>query len=437
MLGVKKPLHLLKMGGVAMLATFGLQFPVSASEMSRDVPLEIEKVAYEAPWKRYPKWAKKRSTDWKDYSNLRYQVASPVSFLQKVDKTVEADPEVILNDPERSIAGNPKRGKELVADRSRGGSCFACHILPGSDLPGNVGINISNIGIWGRTDEYLFNYIYDPRIYNPTSVMPPWGAHGIFTKAEIRDIVAYLKILSKPVKFKDGDLNNPDRRPVPVEDRDNLDEFTNPAVLVIETAEELYAKKGATGKACVDCHAKPETEFAIWSTNMPKVSTRLNKVLGVEEFVTRHARATTGEDYLMQSDENTALSVYLRYLANGHPIAIDKRDHNTQLAIKRGEDLMHLPVGQLNFACVDCHEISKNKWIRGQYLGGVVGMMDHFPTYRTSRAEIWDIRKRLQWCNLSVRANELPPDAPEYGDIEIYLMSKNNGRTLSIPGIRH
>jgi len=67
----------------------------------------------------------------------------------------------------------------------------------------------------------------------------------------------------------------------------------------------------------------------------------------------------------------------------------------------------------------------------------MVGMLDHFPTYRTSRGEIWDIRKRFQWCNVSVRANELPPDAPEYGDIELYLMIKSNGRILSVPGIRH
>jgi len=64
-------------------------------------------------------------------------------------------------------------------------------------------------------------------------------------------------------------------------------------------------------------------------------------------------------------------------------------------------------------------------------------MYDHFPTYRTSRGEIWDINKRFQWCNVSVRANELPPYAPEYGDLEIYLATLNNGRILSVPGLRH
>jgi L-cysteine S-thiosulfotransferase len=64
-------------------------------------------------------------------------------------------------------------------------------------------------------------------------------------------------------------------------------------------------------------------------------------------------------------------------------------------------------------------------------------MVDHFPLYRTSRGEIWDIRKRFQWCNVAVRANELPPDAKEYGDLELYLTQYNRGSPLSVPNIRH
>ena len=33
---------------------------------------------------------------------------------------------------------------------------------------------------------------------------------------------------------------------------------------------------------------------------MPKWEPRLKKVLGVEEFITRHAKATAGKDWLMQ-----------------------------------------------------------------------------------------------------------------------------------------
>lgn len=407
---------------------------LTAAEMSDKVPLELEQPAYQVPWQRYTNWAQ---DDWSEFSNLTRIVSPPVSFMQKLDKTTTYSPDIVINDDEADvISGDAKRGKQLVADRRRGGSCYACHIMPDADLPGNVGINISSIGVWGRSDEYLFNYIYDPRIFNHSSVMPPWGTHGIFTKDEIKDIVAYLKLLNKPVEFTDNQ-ENPDTRPIPVENRDNLDEFTNPAMLSVEMGANLFDQVGTNGKSCRSCHQKAEVEFATWAVNMPKVELRLNKVLGIEEFITRHARATTAAEYPLQSDANLSLAIYLRYLANGHPITIDKSDRNTQLAIQRGEDLMKRKIGQLNFACVDCHEVGANKWIRGQYLTGVTGMMAHFPTYRTSRGEIWDIRKRFQWCGVAVRANDLPPDAAEYGDLEMYLMSKNNGRILNVPGIRH
>ena len=94
-------------------------------------------------------------------------------------------------------------------------------------------------------------------------------------------------------------------------------------------------------------------------------------------------------------------------------------------------------LGELNFACTDCHGKSANHWIRGQWLGEPKGQYDHFPTWRTSLLAIWDIRQRFQWCQVNIRADELPPDAKEYGDLELYLASQNEGLKLSVPGIRH
>jgi sulfur-oxidizing protein SoxA len=386
--------------------------------MSTAVPLEMEQPTYQAPWKRYSskKWKK---IDWKDYYNLRQGVNNPTAFYQSIE----------------GLKGDPKKGAKTVVNRKRG-NCIACHVMPGA-LPGNVGIDLSTIGSWQRTDEQLFNYIFDPRIFNPNTVMPPWGANNMLTKQEIIDVVAYLQTLKTPVKFKDKN-ENPNQRPAPIEERDNLDEFENPGMFAVTLGEELYNKKGKTGKSCNSCHDKPAETFKKWAVTMPKVETRLNKVMGIEEFVTRHARATTGEEYLSQSKENIGLAVYLRYLSNGEAISIDISDKNTKIAMERGKALTEKKIGQFNLACTDCHVASANKWIRGQYLGAFdAGMMDHFPVFRTSKDLIWDIRKRFQWCNVSVRANELEPDAPEYGDIELYLTVKNKGKVLSVPGIRH
>jgi sulfur-oxidizing protein SoxA len=170
---------------------------------------------------------------------------------------------------------------------------------------------------------------------------------------------------------------------------------------------------------------------------MPKWEPRLDKVLGVEEFVTRHAKATIGADWLMETDENRAMSVYLRYLANGTPIRVDTESAASKAAIERGKALASRKVGELNFACTDCHGKAANHWIRGQWLGEPKGQYDHFPTWRTSLLAIWDIRQRFQWCQVNIRADELPPDAKEYGDLELYLATQNEGQKLSVPGIRH
>ncbi|MCE9642630.1 MAG: sulfur oxidation c-type cytochrome SoxA, partial [Betaproteobacteria bacterium] len=221
--------------------------------------------------------------------------------------------------------------------------------------------------------------------------------------------------------------------------RDNLDPTENPGMFGLDRGKDAFKRAGANGKACASCHAAPETAFKTWAARMPRFEPRLNKVMGVEEFITRHARATTGDEMLMQSDDNTGLSIYLHNIANGAPINADLSGAGAKRAVKNGQSLMQRKVGQLNMACVDCHtrERHANKWVRGQYLVESKGTVAHFPTWRTSRGDIWDIRKRFQWCNVSVRANELPPDAAEYGDIEIALAALNKGEKLNSPGIRH
>jgi sulfur-oxidizing protein SoxA len=141
----------------------------------------------------------------------------------------------------------------------------------------------------------------------------------------------------------------------------------------------------------------------------------------------------------MESEENTALAVFLRYLANGTPITVDIGSAPAKEAYERGMALAARKLGQLNFACVDCHASDRGglKWIRGQWLGEFRGQLDHFPTWRTSRQSIWDIRKRFQWCAVAIGSNELPPDAKEYGDLELYLAAQNAGLKLNVPGIRH
>lgn len=413
--------------GLAGIAFVGLAFSTgseTAAQSKPPVPLATDGDAAARPWKRYPGWPTRDESKFNTLANL----ASPAAPTAPRK----------LSGP---LAGDPATGQKLVADRNRGGSCLACHVMGpagGADLPGNVGPDLSEIGNAGRDDEWLFNFVYDARVYNPNTVMPPWGTHDLLNDEEIGHVVAFLKTLKAPAKFKTP-LDDPTKRPAPVENRDNLDPLLNPGMWAVEKAPELWAAKGPAGAACATCHAKPEAAFKTWAARMPRWEPRLGKVLGVEEFVTRHAKATTGHVWLMQSAEDTALSVYLHNLANGTPIRVDVASGPAKEAYERGKALALRKLGQLNFACMDCHSPDKGglKWIRGQWLGEQKGQYDHFPTWRTSLNDIWDIRKRFQWCQVNIRADELPPDAKEYGDLELYLAAQNDGLKVNVPGIRH
>jgi L-cysteine S-thiosulfotransferase len=385
-------------------------------------PMETMEDAAARPWKRYQGWPVR---DESKFSTLA-KLASPPA--PKEPRKLSAP-----------LAGDAEKGGKLVADRNRGGSCLACHVMGpagNADLPGNVGPDLSEIGNAGREDEYLFNYIYDARVYNAETVMPPWGSHDVFSDEEIGDMVAFLKTLKSPAMFK-TELDDPNKRPAPVEKRENLDPLDNPGMWAVDKAQVLFNQKMASGFACVTCHDDPTKGFKTWAAAMPKWESRLDKVLGVEEFITRHARTTTGADWPMETDNNRAMAVYLRYLANGTPIALDTTSTEAQAALARGKALSERKIGELNFACTDCHGKSANHWIRGQSLGEPKGQYDHFPTWRTSLLAIWDIRQRLQWCQVNIRADELPPDAKEYGDLELYIASQSEGLKLSVPGIRH
>lgn len=337
------------------------------------------------------------------------------------------------------IAGDPERGRALVADRTHGIGCTSCHVVGSpqrGERPGNLGPDLSEIARYDRGDAYLFNYIWDGRAYNGDTSMPPWGAHGLLTEAQARDIVAFLESLREPATFAEP-AADPWRRKAPVSEPDNLDPAINPAAAEIERGRALYAAAAPNGgKGCAGCHGLAEEAFAVWAAGMPRWEPRLGKVLGVEEFLYRHAAATTGVRPLMGQPENTALAIYLRYVANGQPIGADLADPAAAAAARRGENLAYRKIGRLNLSCADCHALGALSWLGDRFLVEMRGQLMGFPAWRTSLQAISTLRERFQACNAMAGAEPLPLDAPEYGELELYLAVENAGLPLNVPGIR-
>ena len=352
------------------------------------------------------------------------------------------EPAVQRMAPPAGVAGDPKKGRAIFLSRAKG-PCTGCHLVPGDDVwpAGSVGPDLSAIGTRGLSDEHLYMHLYDSRVLFPQTAMPPWGATGALSPEELVHLVAYLQSLKGPVApEKDAD-RNPFTRARPTGFGDNLDPTNNPGVLLAESAEALWQARGPAGKSCADCHdGGIDRAMKGVAARYPRFVKPEGRVMSLEDLLAVHAPQRTGRELPMESAENVHLTVRIKMASNGLPVAVDLASPEARAALARGEASFHRRVGQRNHACADCHTPDKGagKFLGGRWLADVrAGMTRHFPTFRTSQNEIWDMRKRMQWCMTPLGTNMLAADAVEYAELELYLTAFDQGKPLSVPGIRH
>jgi L-cysteine S-thiosulfotransferase len=340
------------------------------------------------------------------------------------------------------VMGDPAKGRALFLDRAKG-PCTGCHLVPGDDVwpAGSVGPDLSMVGDRKLPDAYLYQQLWDPRVTFPATVMPPWGAQGLFTPQEIVHLVAYLQTLRGPAPPETDPERNPFTRTKPVGFGDNLDPTNNPAVLRAEGATALWKAAGPAGKACGGCHAgEPAAVMRGVATRYPRHVAAYRRVMALEDFLAVHGPETTGRALPVESAANVDLTMAIKMASNGLPVAVDTTSAPARAALARGAASFHRRVGERNHACADCHtpERGTNKFLGGRLLGDVTaGLTRHFPTWRTSQNDAWDMRRRMQWCMTPLGSNMLPADSIEYAELELYLTQFDNGKPMSVPGIRH
>jgi L-cysteine S-thiosulfotransferase len=375
---------------------------------------------------RYPGWT---TQDFGGFRTYAHDDARPEPAVQKAT-------------PPPSMTGDPKLGRALFLNRAKG-PCTGCHLVPGDDVwpAGSVGPDLSTFGSRNLPDAYVYMQIYDPRVIYPKTAMPPWGVTGALTPEEIGHLVAYLQSLKGPAPQESDPDRNPFTRRRPTGFGDNLDPTNNPAVLMAEASERAWEEPGPNGKTCAGCHAGGiDAAMKGVAARYPRFVKTSGRVMSLEDFLTVHAPAMTGRELPMESDANVHMTMRVKMASNGMPVALDLTSRETRAALARGEAAFHRRVGQRNHACADCHTPEKgaNKFLGGRFLANATdGLTRHFPTWRTSQNQVWDMRKRMQWCMTPLGTNMLAADAVEYAELELYLTSFDQGKPLSVPGIRH
>lgn len=140
--------------------------------------------------------------------------AGPDAALQKA--VAERERAAIRYPADGGLVGDWKRGEALAqsgyglrftdtdAARANGGNCYACHKLDPAEVSfGTVGPSLEGYGRNRRFQEAdaraVYEKIYNPHASHPCSAMPRFGAAGVLTIDQIRDLVALLMDPSSPV----------------------------------------------------------------------------------------------------------------------------------------------------------------------------------------------------------------------------------------------
>ena len=100
---------------------------------------------------------------------------------------------------------NNGRGLQYSDDpeKPNGGNCYACHQLDPKEVAyGTLGPSLSGYGARGQSPavlQYTWTKLWNTHAYNVCSHMPRFGAAGILTEEQLKDVMAFLLDPRSPV----------------------------------------------------------------------------------------------------------------------------------------------------------------------------------------------------------------------------------------------
>ncbi|MFT5209760.1 MAG: sulfur-oxidizing protein SoxX [Flavobacterium sp.] len=86
------------------------------------------------------------------------------------------------------------QGRVIAYERGAG-NCLSCHLIVGTELPGNIGPPLIHMKLRYPERSALISQISDASIKNPNTLMPPYGRHNLLTDDEIELVVDFIHSL--------------------------------------------------------------------------------------------------------------------------------------------------------------------------------------------------------------------------------------------------
>ncbi len=212
------------------------------------------------------------------------------------------------------------------------------------------------------------------------------------------------------------------------------DDAANPGTLWLLQGEALWDRRqGAAAKSCADCHGAASGLAGV-AARYPAFSGVSSRPIDLEQRINLCRTDNQKADaWAYESRELLSLSAYVARQSRDLPIA-PPADPRLAPFLAAGADLFARRQGQLNLSCAQCHDDN-----HGKKLAAATIPQAHptgYPIYRLEWQSLGSLQRRLRNCLIGMRAEPYAYGAPEYVDLELYLMSRARGMPLEAPGVR-
>ena len=211
------------------------------------------------------------------------------------------------------------------------------------------------------------------------------------------------------------------------------DDTTNPGMLWVLDGEALW-KRGAAEKSCADCHGEARLSMRGMAARYPAFDPMRGRPVDLEARINIcRAEQQKATPLPFESKELLAFTAYIGQQSRGMAINIPD-DDRLKPFLQAGREMFTQRQGQLNLSCAQCHD---DNW--GQKLAGAPIPQGHptgYPLYRLEWQTLGSLQRRLRNCLVGMRAQSYPFGAPEYVDLELYLMWRARGMKIETPAVR-
>ena len=213
------------------------------------------------------------------------------------------------------------------------------------------------------------------------------------------------------------------------------DDAQNPAMLWVQDGEQLWrSPAGTSGKRCADCHGEAPRSMAGVAARYPAWDVASGGALNLAGRINAcRQRQQQATPLPAEHADLLALSAYVGLHSRGQAL---RPPDDARLAPLRqqGQLLWQQRFGQLNLACLHCHDQRA-----GQRLGGATIPQGHatgYPAYRLEWQGLGSLQRRLRGCITGVRAEPWAADAPEWLALEAWLAQRAAGMAVETPAVR-